>query len=179
MTRWAVMLRGVNLGNRQLKSTELKAAIETLGYRDVKTLLASGNAVFDADEDDAKAVEQAVHTALKAHTGLDSDIFARDGDQLSAAIAANPFAQEVVDRPSFVVVMFHHDPFDAALIDALAARYDGPERMVAVGRELFIDFPDGQGRSNLIPMMLKAGFPKRYTGRNWNTVTKLAAAVSA
>ena len=45
--------------------------------------------------------------------------------------------------------------------------------MVVVGRELFTDFPDGQGRSNLIPVMQKAKLTQANTGRNWNTVQKI------
>ena len=48
MTRYAAFLRGVNLGKRTVKSAELKAAFETMGFENVKTLLASGNVLFDA-----------------------------------------------------------------------------------------------------------------------------------
>ncbi|WBY06963.1 hypothetical protein PIB19_16040 [Sphingomonas sp. 7/4-4] len=48
-----------------------------------------------------------------------------------------------------------------------------------VGRELFTDFPDGQGRSNLIPVLQKAKLSQANTGRNWNTVQKLLAALDS
>ena len=51
--------------------------------------------------------------------------------------------------------------------------------MVAIGRELFTDFPDGQGRSNLIPVMQKAKLSQANTGRNWNTMQKLLAALDS
>lgn len=173
--RWAALLRGVNLGKRQLKSAELKAAVETLGYTNVKTLLASGNIVFDAEEAGADAVEKAVHAALEKHTGLKSDIFARTPDEMAAILKANPFPQVARDRPSRLLVLFHHYEPDFAPLAKILKDYGGPERAEAVGRELFIDFPEGQGRSNLIPLMTKAKLYTGNTGRNWNTVVKIAA----
>ncbi|MBO9621887.1 MAG: DUF1697 domain-containing protein [Sphingomonas sp.] len=176
MKRWAAMLRGINLGKRQLKSAELKAVVEGLGFANVKTILASGNVVFDADGD-AESLERELHVALEKATGLKSDVYVRDRAALDAVVAANPFPEAARERPSFLVVTFHRDEVDKAAIARLAESYDGPERMVAIGRELFTDFPYGQGRSNLIPAMAKAKLAQGNTGRNWNTVLKLQAAL--
>lgn len=175
--RRAALLRGVNLGKRQLKSAEFKAALEDAGCSNAKTLLASGNAVFDTDEADARAVEAAIHAALKARCGLDSDVFVRDPDELADLVAANPFADAARDRPSFLVVMFFHGAAPADALNRLAARYAGPERWHTHGRALFIDFPDGQGKSNLYPELPKVDFPKRWTARNWNTVNRIIDAL--
>jgi uncharacterized protein (DUF1697 family) len=175
--KWAAMLRGINLGKRQLKSAELKAVVEGMGFTEVKTILASGNVVFEAGDAEPEALEHDLHAALEKATGLKSEVFVRNRAELAALIDANPFPDEARERPSFLVVSFHRDSVDQAAIDRLAASYDGPERMVVVGRELFTDFPDGQGRSNLIPVLQKAKLSQANTGRNWNTVQKLLAAL--
>ncbi|WP_277767215.1 DUF1697 domain-containing protein [Sphingomonas sp. HITSZ_GF] len=177
--KWAAMLRGINLGKRQLKSAELKAVVEGMGFSEVKTILASGNVVFEAGDAEPEALERDLHAALEKATGLKSDVHVRNRADLEKLVAANPFRKEAEERPSYLVVSFHRTPPSQAAIDALLESYDGPERMVIVGRELFTDFPDGQGRSNLIPAMQKAKLSKDNTGRNWNTVLKLLAAVSA
>ncbi|HVJ01163.1 MAG TPA: DUF1697 domain-containing protein, partial [Sphingomonas sp.] len=177
MKRWAAMLRGINLGKRQLKSAELKAVVEGLGFDNVKTILASGNVVFDADAASAEELERDLHVALEKATGLKSEVFVRDRVALDAIVAANPFAEAARERPSWLLVSFHREEVDKAAIARLAETYDGPERMVAIGRELFTDYPEGQGRSNLGPAMAKAKLTQGNTGRNWNTVLKLQAAV--
>src|SRR5690606_6046012 len=63
MTRYAAFLRGVNLGKRTVKSAELKAAFEALGYENVKTLLASGNVLFDANG--TKGLKEKIEAGLK------------------------------------------------------------------------------------------------------------------
>lgn len=175
--RWAAMLRGINLGKRQLKSAELKAAVESLGFTDVKTLLASGNVVFTALGTTAAALETQLHDALAKETGLKSEIFVRSPDEMDAIVAANPFPDVATDRPSQLVAIFHRAPVDPAPLDKLLAGYDGPERVKPIGRELFIDFPDGQGRSNLYPAMGKAKLDPVNTARNWNTVLKIRDAL--
>lgn len=175
--RWAAMLRGINLGKRQLKSAELKAVVEGLGFTDVKTLLASGNVVFTADTTDSVALEARLHDALFEATGLRSEIFVRSPQEMTAVAAADPFPEATSERPSFVVVTFHRKPVDAAAVARLAESHDGPERMHAIGRELYIDFPDGQGRSTLHPAMTRAKLDPVNTARNWNTVLKIRDAL--
>ncbi len=175
--RWAALLRGINLGKRQLKSAELKAVIEGLGFTEVRTLLASGNVVFTASDTKADALEARIHDALAEATGLKSEIFVRTPEEMAAVVAANPFPDAARDRPSFVVVTFHRKPVDAAAVDTLMAGYDGPERAQAIGRELYIDFPEGQGRSMLHAPLGKATRDPITTARNWNTVLKIRDAL--
>lgn len=175
--KWAAMLRGINLGKRQLKSAELKAVVEGMGFTKVRTILASGNVVFEAGDATPEALEHDLHTALEKATGLKSEVFVRNRAALARLVEDNPFPDAARDRPSFLVVSFHRDSVDEAAIDRVADSYDGPERMVVIGRELFTDFPDGQGRSNLIPVLQKAKLSQANTGRNWNTVQKLLAAL--
>lgn len=171
--RWTALLRGINLGKRQLKSAELKAVVEGLGFTDVKTLLASGNVVFTAPDARAEQLEAQIHAALAEATGLRSEIFVRTPEEMDAVVAANPFPDAAIDRPSFLVVTFHRQPVDAAAVDALITIHDGPERAQAIGRELYINFPEGQARSTLHAPLGKATRDPVTTARNWNTVLKI------
>lgn len=175
--KWAATLRGINLGKRQLKSAELKAVVEGMGFTEVRTILASGNVVFEAGDAKPEALERDLHVALEKATGLKSEIFVRNRAELAELVENNPFPDEARERPSFLLVSFHRESVDKDAIDRVAAGYDGPERMVVRGRELITDFPDGQGRSNLPPVMQKARLSQHNTGRNWNTVLKLLAAL--
>ena len=171
------MLRGINLGKRQLKSAELKAVVESLGCTDVKTLLASGNVVFTASGAKVEALETQIHDALAKATGLKSEIFVRTPEEIAAVAAANPFPDAAKDRPSFLVVTFHRKPVDAAAVEAAMAAHDGPERAAAIGRELYIDFPEGQARSTVHAPLGKATRDPVTTARNWNTVLKIRDAL--
>ena len=174
MIRCAALLKGVNVGgNRKLPMADLKAFVAGLGFANVQTLLASGNVVFAADEDPS-VLEALLAERAKVALGIDTGWFVRSHAELAAVVAADPFPDAAQARPSHLLVTFHHMPFPAPLIDGLEG-HDGPERLAAVGRELFVDYPDGIGRSLLHKATARLKFPTAATARNWNTVTKLAA----
>lgn len=171
--RWAALLKGLNIGGKRIPMPELKALIERMGYRDATTLLASGNIVFTTDESDGAALATRIEAALADH-GLKTEVIVRDAAEMRAVIAANPFADAAAARPNHLTVTFHRDPVPADPLATLASGYDGPERLAAIGRDLYTDYPDGIGTSKLPQAMAKARFPKIATARNWNTVAKLA-----
>jgi uncharacterized protein (DUF1697 family) len=174
-TRRAALLRGVNLGGRKLLMSDLAKICADLGFQDPLTLLASGNVVFSAGGT-AADIEAALEAAL-ARFGLDTDVMVRDVGELHRIVSVNPFAEAVLDHPSHVTVTFHRDFFPPEALERLRAVHDGPERLCAVGRELFVDFGgrEQMRESKLLTSMRKARFPTVATARNWNTVTKLAA----
>ncbi|QBM77050.1 DUF1697 domain-containing protein [Sphingomonas sp. AAP5] len=174
MMRWAALLKGVNLNGRKLPMADLKALVEALGYREVATLLASGNVVFGCDETDGTKVEVAIEAALDAY-GLKTGVVVRSAADLQAILAAIPFPEAALARPNHVVVLFHHDSVPADLLDALPEIYQGRETLIAHGRELYVDYVDGIGASKLPQAMAKLRFPRLATARNWNTVVKLTA----
>ena len=176
MKRWAALLKGVNVGgNRKLPMAELKLFLEGLGLTDVKTLLASGNAVFSTRETDAGALESRIEKAAAEQIGLTTEFLLRDAADLDAIIAANPFPDSARDHPNHLLVVFHRESFPAGLAEAAMALNEGPERLHAIGRELYIDYPEDIGHSTLHKAMAKLKFPKVATARNWNTVGKLRA----
>lgn len=172
--RRAALLRGVNLGGRKLVMSDLAVICAGLGYGDVRTLLATGNVVFESDADPA-AIESALEAALVDH-GLATDVIVRDHAELAAVIAADPWPEATADHSSHVLVTFHREPFPVAALERLVQVHDGPERFHVADRELHIDFRSQQGMrdSALVGAMRKAKFPTVATARNWNTVKKLA-----
>lgn len=176
MKRWAALLKGVNVGgNRKLPMAELKAFMEGLGFADVKTLLASGNVVFSTKESDAAKLEKQIEKAAAEQIGLTTDFLLRDADDLDAILAGNPFPDAAKDHPNHLLVVFHRDRFPDGLIDRVPEHNDGPERLHAIGRTLYVDYPHDIGHSTLHKAMAKLKFPKLATARNWNTVGKLRA----
>ncbi|MEI9927651.1 MAG: DUF1697 domain-containing protein [Sphingomonas sp.] len=168
------MLRGINLGKRTLVKADLLAAAQAAGFSEARTLLASGNLVFEAGDRPAETIERDLHQAVAQATGIQSKVFVRNHAELARVIAANPFPEVARDRPGQLLVTFHREPVPPAAVEQIAAAHEGPERLRAVGRELYVDFPLGQGASLLDRTMAKLKLLPPGTGRNWNTVGKLA-----
>jgi len=89
-------------------------------------------------------------------------------------VARNPFASRKNIDPAKLVVSFLAEAPTADEAKRLAEIKAGPEELRVSGRELYIYFPDGQGRSKL-PAILKRTVKIPATARNWNTVNKLLA----
>jgi uncharacterized protein (DUF1697 family) len=178
MPSHVALLRAVNVGGRSLAMADLREVAEGLGYDGVKTLLQSGNLVFDA-KGRADALEKALQTALKKQVGLEADVLIRSAKALDAVIAANPFPGEAKSDPSHLVVMFLKDRATPKAVDAVRAGVKGREVVRYNGRELYITYPDGIGRSKLTGAVIEKALGTRGTARNWNTVTKLAALLCA
>lgn len=169
------LLRAVNVGGRgSLKMTDLRAVAAGLGFTAVQTLLQSGNLVFEAKGKKAAALEQALRAALKKHHGIETDFLVRSARELDAVIATNPFPDEAKSAPAKLLVMFLQDQVGAKDVQALRDAHKGPESIRHEGRELYIVYPDGIGRSKLTGSLIEKKLGIRGTGRNWNTVTKLA-----
>jgi uncharacterized protein (DUF1697 family) len=168
--RYCALLRAVNVGGRKVEMAKLRNAAEALGLSSVRTLLTSGNLVFETKSVSAAKLEQKLEAAISDAFGLVSEVMVRDAAQWSALIAANPFPKQAREDPANLVAMVFKEPANAALITAYMKTYSGPERVSVDGRTTYIVFPEGQGRSKL-------KFPKGAgigTARNWNTALKLA-----
>ncbi|MDB5446506.1 MAG: hypothetical protein JWQ97_1823 [Phenylobacterium sp.] len=169
----AVMLRAVNLAGRRLAMADFKAALADLGFPGARTLGASGNAVISAPEADA-ALEARLEQGLGKALAAPVELVVRDGAQLQAVLETNPFPQMAKDAPNHLLVMFLKGEPAAQAVAALRAKITGPEEVEAGPACLYARFPDDLGHSKLTSAVIERALKLRGTGRNWNTVSKLA-----
>ena len=87
----------------------------------------------------------------------------------------NPFPKEAKTDPGHLLVMFLKAAPGAAAVRGLQQQIKDRELVRGIGRELFITYPDGVGRSRLTATMIEKALETRGTARNWNTVLKIQA----
>jgi len=174
MSRHAAFLRGVNLGKRTVKSAELKAAFEAMGFAEVKTLLASGNVLFDTGA--ARGLKQQIEAGLAAAFGFPVGVVLRSLDELREMVASDPFGREEGEDAKLHVMLFDA-PIPAGFVLA-----DVPGDFSVVRRDaraLFIVFyrkPDGTYTGNsAIDAEKRLPRGTLVTTRNWNTILKAVA----
>ncbi len=135
--------------------------------------------VFPAPGRPDATLEARLEREALARLGLTTSFFVRTAAEWRALVAANPFPREAEDDPGHLVVHFLKAPVPAAVLRGLQAAIVGRETVRAVGRQAYITYPDGIGRSRLTPALLDAKLGQRGTARNWNTVRKLAVLAGA
>lgn len=175
--KYAALLRAVNLaGHNAVPMARLRDIAASLGLQDVKTLLQSGNLVFsDPRSRTPAALESALEQTLERTLGVTTEVYVRDGRELAGVIAKNPFPEVARTDPARLVVSFMKAAVPPARVRALQAAIVGREVVRGAGREMYIHFPDGQGRSKLTPALTQKHIGASSTARNWNTVRKVAA----
>jgi uncharacterized protein (DUF1697 family) len=163
MTAYVALLRAVNVGGRKLKMDDLKAIATELGLGSPRTFIASGNLLFVSGRREA-ALKRDLERAIGEHMGASVGVMVRTASEMAAVAAANPFADQPANR---VVAIFLDEP---PPLDAATSATNVVDERLALGRrEIYVHFPQGQGRSKL---RIKAA--SRGTARNMNTVAKLA-----
>ncbi len=176
MTAYVAFLRAVNVGGRnRVPMAQLREALTEAGLEEVATVLQSGNIVFRSRKTEA-AVARIVADTIDGAFGLQIGVTIRTGPELLAVARANPFLDGEPDRdPKTLHVAF----LSSRPAGAAAAKLDrdrSPRDAFAVhGREVYLSYPDGSGRSRLTLDYLEKTLGVTGTTRNWRTVQRLAA----
>jgi uncharacterized protein (DUF1697 family) len=171
-TQRIILFRGMNTGGVRAPAAEQRVMAEAMGLGNPRTLAASGNLVVESVKTTA-ALEQEIEAAMERTFGLKIAAMVRTPEQWAHLIAANPFPKEAAAHPARVLAMVMKDGIKPGAPEACRELARGGERVEAVDGVLYFWFPNGQGESAIFrkatPRLLGMG-----TGRNWNTVLKLA-----
>jgi uncharacterized protein (DUF1697 family) len=165
--RQIALLRGVNVGsNKRVEMARLRALLEELGYRDVRTYVNSGNVVFSGP----RRSEQHLEAAIAKAFGFEVPVVLRSRDELADVVHANPLRDIATDPAKHLVVFCAAeastdlDPTDFA-----------PETFQVRGREVYLWMPGGIRDSPLAKLLATKALGDKSTARNWRTVEKLLA----
>ncbi|MEO0562180.1 MAG: DUF1697 domain-containing protein [Chloroflexota bacterium] len=178
MPTYISLLRGINVGgNKKIKMADLRALYADLGYGDVKSVLQSGNVVFDAHGDDPAAIRRAIEGAIQDAFGFEAGVLVLTVPRFRDAVNAHPFTEAHLAQPSFVRVVFLDELPTPDKVEALMAAIPGDEQVWHVGRALYVFYPSGGGKSKLDLNRMERALGVTGTARNWNTVQKLLGLV--
>lgn len=176
MSRRAIaLLRGINVGRaKRVSMADLRALFEGLGCREVRTLLVSGNVVFEPPAGRAGDLGARVERALAERCGFRARTIVVTAAELEEILAHNPLLDRVTD-PSRMMAGVLAAPEDRARLAPLLERDWGEEALAAGRRVAYYWCPEGLLASPLAEAVARA-LGDRITARNWATMTKIGAA---
>lgn len=176
--RRIALLRGVNVGRaKRVAMADLRAVVESLGYNSVRTVLNSGNVVFNAPGETADRAAQRIETALPAALGITSKVTGLNAETLATIVSENPLGRGA-DSPSRLMVVFLSRAAERSKLDALACHDWAPDELGLGSRAAYLWCPQGFLVSRLSEATGRALGPAATT-RNWGTVMKLHALACA
>src|SRR5438046_8701817 len=101
--RQVALIRGINVGRaKRVAMADLRALVEGLGYRDVATLLNSGNVVFTVPAGMKGTPSSRIEQAIAVRLGVSARVTVVTALELAAIVAESPFVD--VDDPSRLLV---------------------------------------------------------------------------
>lgn len=168
------LLRGVNIGgHHKIKMDALRALYESLGLKEVRTYIQSGNVVFKTKDPDVARLTQKIEKEIERTHGFRPDVVIRTAAELREVVKSNPFAKRRgIDPRKLAVTFLPGNPTEEARANLGKIKAD-PEELHVIDRQLYIYFANGMARPNLSWIQVMKTLKTTGTARNWNTVTQL------
>jgi uncharacterized protein (DUF1697 family) len=171
MPTFVAFLRGINVGgNKTIPMKELAALFEEIGFRSIKTILNSGNILFEAKATSDAALVKKIEKAIEGKYGFEVGVQIRALDDIKKLIAKNPFKGYQPSDDTHWYVTFLND-YKGKLPTTTADSY----KLLSIQDDaLFSILYRNKGQSTDLMMVLDKTFGKNVTTRNWNTLMKIA-----
>ena len=171
MTTYVALLHSIVLApGRRVVMSDLRDMASSLGYRNPRTLVSTGNIIFEANDSPLGDIETKLETAFRNKFGKHVDIVARTGTSWRRLAGSNPFPD---GEGSQVIVRVMRSALDGMILDRLKPYTEAGQRLALTDGDLWIDFAGKPSEWKL----LSALTTKRMgvgTLRNWNTVRGIA-----
>lgn len=176
---YIAFLLGVNIGKRQVKMELLRSVMEKAGYRNVCTLIASGNLIFDTNQTDKEKLRLALEILFQETFGFEIPTILRTKEQIARLVLADPFKKISVSSETRLYVTFMGDTQKET---NLKLPYESPNKDFRILERRddaicsVLTLSNGRGSVDAMNILEKE-YGKNVTTRNWNTIEKLAAMV--
>jgi uncharacterized protein (DUF1697 family) len=166
------LLRGVNVGGVKVPMGDLRAMLQEAGVDGARTFLQSGNVIVTPPPGGTRKLGKMIEEAIEDGFGLDIRVIVRTKAELAKVVAANPFVGDGFN-PTMVHAVFMESRPSSDGVARLDPDRSPPDQFEVSGREIFVHYPGGSGRSRLDLAYFEKQLGVAGTARNWNTVTRL------
>ncbi len=176
MSACIALIRGINVGkNKRVAMADLRDMMIDLGHTNVRTLLNSGNVVFQSKDSNAAKMASSIETAIASKCGISAAVTVASARELDLIVDENPLLRFVDDHARHLVAFVSHRKHLDAVRPMLKERW-APDALAITQRAAYLWCASGILESKLLlTFSRKAG--ATVTTRNWATVLKLQAAV--
>jgi uncharacterized protein (DUF1697 family) len=178
MTRYVALLRGIAPTNPNMRNDKLRSVFEKLGFENVKTVISSGNVIFESASRSAKKLEETIETALPEQLGFTSTTIIRSQKQIHALVDEDPFQGMEHSQKSSLNVTFlkKKRTIDIKFPYKVENRYCTLLGMDGGAICSVIDLTNAKTPD--LMLWLEKQFGKEITTRTWKTVERILKAMS-
>ena len=168
------LLRGVNIGKKQMKMAVLKQLYESMGLENVQTYVQSGNVIFESKKGNVKELEELIGKQIEHEFGFTAEVLIRTPEELWHILETNPFlGKKDVDTTRLYVTFLTGEPSASARGKVGSFKSD-PDEFEVIGTEIYLHCPVGYGITKLSNTFFEKKLGLVATTRNWRTVNMLS-----
>jgi uncharacterized protein (DUF1697 family) len=173
MKTYVALIRGINVGGRNtVPMAELREMLGEQGLEDVVTYIQSGNVVFRSSDRSVTKLAARIEDGIGETFGCKVRVILRTPTELERIAAGNPFLRRKADPAKLHVVFLDAKPAARAVADLDPGR-SPPDEFEVRGSEIYVQLPNGAGRSKLTIDYFERRLGVKATHRNWRTLLKL------
>lgn len=173
MAKYVALLRGIGPGNPNMHQSKLCGVLENIGFSNVKGVISSGNVVFDSDLTDIKALETVTEEAWPKQLGFRSTTIVRSQAQLKKLVKADPFADLVHGRSSYLLVTFFKSPTKVTHKFPYTPPGKPYKLIGTLDNTLFTVTDNTVVKTTDLMTWLEKEFGKEITSRTWLTIHRI------
>ncbi len=178
---FVAFLRGINVGGRKpIKMEDLRAAFKDMGFQKVRTLLASGNVLFESGADKAEPAAERIEDNLRKAFGHEIGVLVRSISELQKLAAVDPFKAVKIAPQTQLYVTFlsqKSKPGQNARFEAIAKDFKTPR--ISDREVCSVIKVSPQFHTTDLMIVLEKEFGRKVTTRNWNTILRILNAAAA
>ncbi|MBT5954811.1 DUF1697 domain-containing protein [bacterium] len=169
------ILRGINVsGQKKVKMDDLKLLYESLGLKNIKTYIQSGNVIFTSRVKNIKDLKIKIEKAIQKKYNFHVPVQVRTSDELSSIINNYPFGVVDIEKEGTKILVTFLDsrPFPDKVL-AIQKFITLPEKLIVKKDVVYLFCPNGYGKSKLSNNFIESKLERSATTRNWKSVCKL------
>jgi uncharacterized protein (DUF1697 family) len=174
---YIAFLRGINVGgNTLIKMEDLKKSFLSLGYSNIKTILASGNIIFDTPDEDPVLISKAISLCLVKKLGREISVIVRSMEELRGLQTRQPFRNVEMTPKTKTFLTFIPD-YKKIKNKTKPTHYDGFS-ILEIFDGIVVSVLQVKPDKSTLDLMevIEKEFGKNVTTRNWNTILKVLKA---
>ncbi|MDX6611757.1 MAG: hypothetical protein QOD75_943 [Blastocatellia bacterium] len=181
MTQYVAFLRGINVGGKKLiKMEALRALFESMGFKNVRTFIQSGNVIFESAKPNVAVMTKGIEKGLADTFGFEVKVTLRTLTELEEIIRLDPFSKiKAGENVVIFVALLFAEPENAPKLpwhseienlDVLAIKHRAAFILCRQKKNGLFSFPNN---------FLEKQFGVSATTRNWATMNKIVAAAKS
>ena len=177
MTRYVALLRGIAPMNPNMRNDKLRGVFESLGFENVKTVISSGNVIFDSPSRSVKKLEESIETALPEQLGFTSTTIIRSQGQLQKLVDQDPFKGMEHSQTSSLNVTFLKKKKQSSIKFPYQVNDRDYTLLGMYGGAICSVIDLTSAKTPDLMAWLEKQFGKEITTRSWKTVERILKAM--